>query len=72
MATLIKNISSLVTINANGKPFKCGEEMSNIGEIQNGAIIFQEKILFVGTTDDALRFIFNNNIQIQHTIDALG
>jgi hypothetical protein len=24
------------------------------------------------TTDDALRFIFNNNIQIQHTIDALG
>ncbi|MEJ5245524.1 MAG: imidazolonepropionase [Bacteroidota bacterium] len=72
MATLIKNISSLVTINANGKPFKCGEEMSDIGEIQNGAIIFHEKILFVGTTDDALRFIFNNNIQIQHTIDALG
>ncbi len=72
MATLIKNISSLVTINADGKPYKLSEEMSNIGEIQNGAIIFQEKILFVGTTDDALRFIFNNNIQIQHTIDALG
>lgn len=72
MATLIKNISSLVTINANGKPYKSGEEMSNIGEIQNGAIIFDDKILFVGTTDDALRFIFNNNINVQDTIDALG
>ncbi len=72
MATLIKNISSLVTINADGKPYKCGEEMSDIGEIQNGAILFDEKILFVGTTDEALRYIFNNHIQVQETIDASG
>jgi len=72
MATLIKNISSLVTINADGKPYKCGEEMSDIGEIQNGAILFDEKILFVGTTDDALRYIYNNHIQVQETIDASG
>jgi|YNPMSStandDraft_1061717.scaffolds.fasta_scaffold00017_10 imidazolonepropionase len=70
MANLIKNISSLVTINSNGKPFKTGTEMQEIGEIQHGAIVFDENILFVGKTDDALRFIYQNNVNIKETIDA--
>jgi imidazolonepropionase len=72
MATLIKNISSLVTVNANGKKFKAGKDMQDIGEIKNGAFIFDEKIIYAGTSEDAQEEIKNKNIEITNTIDATG
>ena len=72
MATLIKNIDSLVTVDANGKKFKTGREMQDIGEIKNGAIIFDDKILFAGTTFEAEEKIDNKEFEIDETIDATG
>lgn len=72
MATLIKNIDSLITVNADGKKFKTGREMQDIGEIKNGAIIFDEKILFAGTTFEAEEKIDNQEFAIDETIDATG
>jgi len=59
MEVLFKNISSLVTICRNGEPFLIGEKMNNLNEIKNGAILFDEKILWIGETTEAeekLRF----------------
>ena len=72
MATLVKNISSLVTVNADGKKYKIGKEMQDIGEIKDGAIIFDDKILFVGTTKSAEEAIKNKKFNIESTIDANG
>lgn len=72
MAKLINNIESLVTINANGNLHKTKEDMGNIGEIKNGAIIFDENIVFVGESSQADVYIRENGIQIDETIDASG
>ena len=72
MATLIKNISSLVTMNTNGCLEKSGSQMQDIGEIKNGALICDEKILWSGNSDDAPKYISENNIQITDTVDATG
>lgn len=66
----IKHISSLVTVNTNGKLAKVGSEMNDVGEIQDGAIVFDDKIRFVGTTHGAHEFIANNNHHIYEVIDA--
>lgn len=49
--TAYQNISSLVTVSANGAPCKTGAAMSDVGEIRNGAVLFDEVIEWVGTTD---------------------
>ncbi len=72
MTTLIKNISSLVTVNSEGAAFKVGKEMQDIGEIKDGAIIFDDRILFVGTTNSAEEEIKNKKFNIDTTIDANG
>ncbi len=72
MAKIIKNISSLVTVNANGKLYKVKNEMADIGEITGGAVVFDEKVLFAGTTSEAEKFIKMNSISIDETIDATG
>lgn len=53
MKTLLKDISSLVTISGNNEKPRKGRLLSEIGEIRNGAIYFDEKILWVGTTPEA-------------------
>jgi imidazolonepropionase len=72
MMKFIKNISSLVTVDAQGKTEKIGADMNNIGEIRDGAIVFDDRIRFVGATHDALEYIRTNNIQITETLDASG
>lgn len=69
---LIKNISSLVTMNANGRLFKVGKEMGEIGVINDGAMLFDEKIHFIGSTNETIEYIKSNNIQIDEEIDAIG
>ncbi len=66
----IKHISSLVTVNTNGKLAKVGSDMSDVGEIRDGAIVFDDKIRFVGTTHAAHEFTANNNLHIYEVIDA--
>ena len=53
MKTLLTNISSLVTVAAGGAPFITGEAMRNVGEINQGAILFSDVIEWVGTAEDA-------------------
>jgi imidazolonepropionase len=53
MKTLLTNISSLVTVDANGAPFITGEAMREVGEINQGAILFSDVIEWIGTTEDA-------------------
>jgi imidazolonepropionase len=67
-----KNISSLVTINSLGTGYKSGFEMNNIGEIKDGALIFDEKIIWIGSSIDLDSFIKNNNLEIDEIIDMSG
>ena len=72
MKTLIKNISSLCTLQGQNKLFRIGKEMQNIGEIKNGAIIFSDKIEWTGNTSEVDNYIIQHNINIDNTIDATG
>ncbi len=72
MKTLIKNISSLATVNSNGAGYKAGEEMGDIGEIKDGAIYFGEKIEWIGTNAEAEDAINNGEIKPGKIIDATG
>lgn len=62
MKTLFKNISSLATVSANGKTEKRKNEMNNIGVVKNGAILFDEEILWVGSDDEMKMMIDSGNI----------
>ena len=53
MKTLLTNISSLVTVDAGGERAKIGAAMRDVGERTNAAILFDERILWIGTSDEA-------------------
>jgi imidazolonepropionase len=53
MTTLLTNISSLVTVDAAGAAAKTGADMRSVGEIRNAAILFDERIRWIGTSDEA-------------------
>lgn len=72
MLTFIKNISSLCTLSSGNPIARRGDGMQNITEIKNGAIIFNEKIEFVGTTEEAQNRIVEKQLKIDKTIDATG
>jgi len=67
MATLITNISSLVTVNANGNHALTGASMNDVGEIKDGAILFDETIEWIGRASE----IDADNIDAD-VIDAQG
>ncbi len=62
MIKIIKNIASLVTMNANGKPFKAGKEMQDIGEIKNAVIIFDTDIIWIGSESDLDNYLTQSKI----------
>lgn len=62
-----KNISNLVCIDNQKQLFKFGKDMNDINVINDGAIVFDDKFRFVGTTDDAYKFISDNQLNIQNT-----
>lgn len=72
MPILLKNISSLVTVNADGKLQKSGSEMQEIGEIRNAALLFDEKILWVGSVEDYEKNNISEHYHIDQSIDAQG
>ena len=59
MATLFYNISSLVRIAKNREKYKISEEMQDICEEHNSAMIFDEKILWVGNQQLVEQYIDN-------------
>lgn len=63
MAILFKNISSLVTVDSNGELFKVGEQMQDIGEIKNGAMIVSDVIEWIGETEELADIISSYNIE---------
>ncbi|MGE5479993.1 MAG: imidazolonepropionase [Chloroflexota bacterium] len=72
MATLFRNIDSLVTVNNEGKPFKVGVSMGDVGEIRDGAMVFDEKIRWVGKTEDCERVINASDWEINSIIFGRG
>ncbi|MBN9398806.1 MAG: imidazolonepropionase ['Candidatus Kapabacteria' thiocyanatum] len=57
MATLITNIASLITVDAAGQRSRTGAAMREIGEIRDGAILFDDTIRWIGTSEDALSLL---------------
>ncbi|RPI67327.1 MAG: imidazolonepropionase, partial [Ignavibacteriae bacterium] len=49
--TLLINISQLVTVNAGGAPTKTGAQMRDLGVIEQGAVVFDDVIRWVGRTE---------------------
>ncbi|RPI06895.1 MAG: imidazolonepropionase [Ignavibacteriae bacterium] len=53
MDLLIKNIKQLVTVRANGKPFKSGKEMRDLGIIENATILIQNGLFkWIGSSSE--------------------
>jgi imidazolonepropionase len=72
MVKLFKNISSLVQISNSKELYKSGSKMNNVCEVQNGAILFDEKILWVGQTSEIDNYFKDNPIKIDEIEDLQG
>lgn len=72
MKILFKNISSLVTIGQNKELFSFGERMNDVCEIIDGAILFDEKILWVGKSYEADEKLQNGEINPERVFDLKG
>lgn len=70
MAILFKNISSLVTVDSNGDLFKFGEQMQEVGEIKNGAMIVSDVIEWIGETNQVAEI--QSSYKIDKEIDLKG
>jgi len=67
---LLKNISSLVTVNANGDLYKIKEKMNEIGEIKNASLLFSDKIEWIGNSNQINKIILKYNLNDSDIIDA--
>lgn len=72
MKTLIKNISSLVRIANRGERICKGQRMNEVLEIKDGAIFFDEKFEWVGTTTQALELLARGELKPDRIVDAKG
>ncbi len=72
MQTLLFNIGSLVTISQKGEKYKTGMAISDVAEIKDGAILFSEKIEWIGTSSDAKKKLDDKSIIPDKIIDAEG
>lgn len=67
--TLLTNITSLVTVNANGAPFKTGAQLREIAEIRDGAVLFDEVIRWVGPASELPADLLTDDTEV---IDCTG
>ena len=72
MKTLITNISSLVTPEASGKKFLAGADMGKLTEISDAAIYFDSKILWLGSTAEALAMMSTGKTDPEQIFSARG
>ncbi|MBC8124698.1 MAG: imidazolonepropionase [Candidatus Kapabacteria bacterium] len=56
MKTLLTNIDSLVTVNARGGSIKTDADMRDVGEIVDGALLFDERILWIGPSSESSKY----------------
>lgn len=66
----IKNISNLVCISNQNQHFKIGNDLQDIVEIQDAAIIFNENILWIGKSSELQQVIIDKNYPVKEIIDA--
>lgn len=73
MATLIRNITNLITCrDTTGKP-KSGKQQSDIGLIKNGYLLYEKnKILFSGSFAHLRKYLKSGQVKIKHETDAYG
>ncbi|HLP28759.1 MAG TPA: amidohydrolase family protein, partial [Candidatus Didemnitutus sp.] len=57
MKTLLMNIDSLVTVSADGSLSKTGPSMRDVGELTNAAMLFDERILWIGPSSEAKQHV---------------
>ncbi len=67
---LVFNTSEIITVNANGKGNKVKDEMQDLGIVPKGAMIFDEKVHFIGSEVECRKYIADNNIPIYEEINA--
>ncbi len=72
MRTLFKNIASLVRISDSRELVCKGKRMSQAFEIQDGAIFFDEKFEWVGTSREADELVAVGKLNPEKIIDAKG
>lgn len=69
MATLFTNISSLIRISNNYEHYKIKNDMQNICEESNSAMICDDKILWIGKQEEINFYIKNQQLPFSITID---
>ncbi len=57
--TVFTNIGQLVTVAAGGAPFKIGEGMRDLGILTDAAILFDERILWMGASADVVQAVLD-------------
>jgi imidazolonepropionase len=67
-----KNISSLVLVSNDNSLFKIKEKMRDVCEIKDGAVIFDEKILWVGKSDELDRYIEQSKLKVEVIVSMQG
>lgn len=73
ITTLLTNISSLVTMNADGATVKSGADMQNIGVIEQGALFTEDsRIKWVGSAAEAAQKLENLECIADEIIDCSG
>ncbi len=72
MKILLKEISSLVTLVGNNSTPRRGKLMNEIGEIKDGALFFDDKILWVGTTVEADIKLQNGELVPEQIVSLKG
>jgi imidazolonepropionase len=61
MNLLIKNIKQLVTVQANGKPWKSGKDMRDLGIIRDATVLIQDgKFNWIGPSGDFTQTVENH------------
>lgn len=70
--SLINHISSLCTINSNGKGYAVGAEMQDVGELKDASMLFSDKIECIGTGKEVEDYIAKNDLLVSQFIDATG
>jgi imidazolonepropionase len=73
MATLIRNITNLVTCRNTARKPKSGKRQSDIGLIKNGYLMYEkDKIIFSGSFAELRRYLKTAPVKIKCEIDSYG
>ncbi|MCX7880395.1 MAG: imidazolonepropionase [Ignavibacteria bacterium] len=72
MRILFKNITSLVRVACKNEKFKVGPSMKDVCEIEDGALIFSDKIEWVGKTQELEQKLQNQALNIDEVYDLNG